>query len=170
MENKNLEQGLWAATATSPPVLSPLSGEKQTDVAIVGGGYTGLSAALHLANSGTDCIVLEGKKIGYGGAGRNVGLVNAGLWLMPSDVIKTLGPPYAENLITILGQSPDLVYNLIERYNIDCEAKRNGTLHCAHSASGFKALEQREAQWKARGAPVTLLSREETRYIYDKWL
>lgn len=162
MTDKNLDHGLWAATAPAAPTLTPFEGDKDTDVAIIGGGYTGLSAALYLAESGTDALLLEGKHVGYGGSGRNVGLVNAGLWLMPEDVIKIVGNEHGETLVDLLGKSPDLVYDLIEKHGIACEAKRVGTLHCGHSPSGLKALEQREAQWQKRGAPVTLLSREET--------
>ncbi len=162
MDDKSISHGLWAVTAPPPPPsLPPIEGEVKTDVAVIGGGYTGLSAALHLAEAGTDALVLEAKEIGYGGAGRNVGLVNAGLWLMPDDVVKILGPEYGERLIRVLGASPDLVYGLIENHGIECEAIRNGTLHCAHSPGGYCALQQREVQWKRRDAPVTLLSREE---------
>jgi len=161
MQDKALSHGLWEETAPPSPKSSPIEGEQSADVAVIGGGYTGLSAALHLAESGTDTIVLEAKEIGFGGAGRNVGLVNAGLWLMPDDVVRIVGPAYGERLIEVLGASPDLVFGLIEKHGIQCEAMRKGTLHCAHSPRGFRALQQRQAQWQRRGAPVTLLSRED---------
>lgn len=160
MENLKLSHGLWEKTAPASQPFEPVIGEMVTDVAIIGGGYTGLSAALHLAEQGTDALVIEAKEIGYGGAGRNVGLVNAGLWLMPSDVISKLGKNIGEELIRVLGASPDLVFDLIEKHNIQCEASRTGTLHCAESSGGYRALQQREAQWQERGAPVKLLDRE----------
>lgn len=162
MEDKNTAQGLWAATAPSKPRLDFLGGNQRTDVAIIGGGYTGLSAALHLAEMGKKSVVLEAHDIGHGGAGRNVGLVNAGLWLMPEDVVKLAGPEYGEKLINVLGASPDLVFDLIKEHGIECEALRNGTLHCADSKAGYKALKQRESQWLKRGAPVRLLDSDET--------
>jgi len=161
MKDKSLSHGLWQVTAPQPPSLTTLEGEVKADVAIIGGGYTGLSAGLHLAEAGTDVVLLEAKEIGFGGAGRNVGLVNAGLWLMPDDVISILGQEYGERLLDVLGASPDLVFGLIEKHDIQCEAKHKGTLHCAHSPRGYRALQQREAQWKRRGAPVTLYSRKE---------
>lgn len=161
MEPKNISHGLWAETATGKPQLTSLEGEHKTEVAIIGGGYTGLSAALHLSLAGRSSILVEANDVGFGGAGRNVGLVNAGLWLMPEDVIKLVGQDHGQQLIDVLGASPDLVFSLIERYKIDCEAWRHGTLHCADSRTGYKALKERERQWKERGAPVRLLDREE---------
>lgn len=160
MNNSTESHGLWTVTAPPHPELYPVDGEYKTDVAVIGGGYTGLSAALHLAEAGVDVTLLEAKSIGYGGAGRNVGLVNAGLWLMPDEVVKIMGPEYGDPLIDTLGASPDLVFELIKKHDIQCEAVREGTLHCAHSPAGYKALQQREEQWQRRNAPVTLLSRE----------
>lgn len=162
MGTENIDQGLWAETAAAKPELTSLQGELHTEVAVIGGGYTGLSAALHLARAGRECILLEAEDIGHGGAGRNVGLVNAGLWLMPDELLRLAGAEYGEKLLQVLGDSPDLVYGLIEEHHIDCEALRNATLHCADSKSGLKALQQREAQWQRRGAPVKLLDPDET--------
>jgi len=159
--NKDIVNGLWAETAPAAPSLTNFEGEREVDIVIIGGGYTGLSSALHLAEQGTEAVLLEAEHIGFGGAGRNVGLVNAGLWLMPEDVIKIIGTEFGERVIKELGNSPDLVFDLIEKHGIDCEAIRKGTLHCAHSSGGFKALRQREEQWQKRGAPVRLLSKEE---------
>ncbi|MBA3012587.1 MAG: FAD-binding oxidoreductase [Proteobacteria bacterium] len=161
MEDKNISHGLWAATATGKPELASLQGEHKTEVAIIGGGYTGLSAALHLSLAGTSSILLEANDVGFGGAGRNVGLVNAGLWLMPEDVIKLVGTAHGPTLIDVLGASPDLVYGIIEKYKIPCEPWRHGTLHCADSMTGYKALQQREKQWQERGADVRLLEKDE---------
>lgn len=159
MPDKNMSHGLWAHTALPAPELNPISGDDTAEVAVIGGGYTGLSAALHLAQAGVDTILLEADAIGSGGAGRNVGFVNAGLWLMPDDVVHRMGKDYGEHLLEVLGASPDLVFDLIDLHDIQCEAVRNGTLHCAHSPKGYTELEQREEQWKSRGAPVTLLDR-----------
>ena len=156
MQPKVSDLGLWALTAPQPPELPVFKGSAQTDVAIVGGGYTGLSAALHLAESGARVTLLEAKQIGYGGSGRNVGLVNAGLWMFPDDVTKILGSDRGERVLSILGNSPDLVYSLIDKHGIACEAVRNGTLHCAHSRGGYRALQARLEQWGRRGVNLTL--------------
>ncbi len=160
MNNSTATHGLWTVTAPPHPALLPIEGEHKTDVAVIGGGYTGLSAALHLAEAGTDVTLLEAKSIGYGGSGRNVGLVNAGLWLKPDEVVDKMGSEYGERLMEVLGASPDLVFEMIDKYEIECDSSRKGTLHCADSPAGLKALQQREEQWKRRNAPVTLLSRD----------
>ncbi|MBV5330095.1 MAG: FAD-binding oxidoreductase [Chlorobium sp.] len=160
MNNSTESHGLWTVTAPTHPALYPVIGQHKTDVAVIGGGYTGLSAALHIAEAGAKVTLLEAKSIGYGGSGRNVGLVNAGLWLMPDEVVRIMGSEYGERILDVLGSSPDLVFKLINKHHIQCEAVREGTLHCAHSPSGFEALQQREEQWQRRKAPVTLLNRE----------
>ncbi|MCF6249459.1 MAG: FAD-binding oxidoreductase, partial [Desulfobacula sp.] len=162
MTHRNIRQGLWEATATAKPKISTIMVSHTTDVAIIGAGYTGLSAALHLAQMGKECVVLDAMDIGHGGSGRNVGLVNAGLWLMPDILLKLAGPEYGKKLIQVLGNSPDLVFDLIRAHYIDCDPVRTGTLHCADSKRGLKALQQREEQWLKRGAPVRLLGRKET--------
>ena len=150
-------------TAPDAPETSALSGEVRADVAIVGGGYTGLSTALHLAQRGVKAVVLEAGPVGFGGAGRNVGLVNAGMWVMPDELPNVLGPVHGDRLLTLLGNAPKAVFDIVARYGIDCELQQHGTLHCAVGAKGLDELKQREAQWQARGAPVRLLSPEETR-------
>ncbi|NVK32513.1 MAG: FAD-binding oxidoreductase, partial [Gammaproteobacteria bacterium] len=121
------------------------------------------SAALHLAREGADVVLLEATHIGYGGSGRNVGLVNAGLWLPPDDIESRLGVDKGSALVDALAGSPELVFSLIEQFDIQCEATRNGTLHLAHSASGFKDLQVRHQQQIKRNAPVELLDEAQTR-------
>ncbi|API54068.1 FAD-dependent oxidoreductase [Rhizobium leguminosarum] len=162
MLNDPRSHGLWEKTAPEPPTTSPLDGAMSADVVIVGGGYTGLSSALHLAEAGSKVVLLEAKEIGFGGAGRNVGLINAGMWVMPNDLPGVLGQVHGERLLDLLGNAPKLVMELIDKHQIACELERNGTLHCAVGADGLKEIENRAAQWSARGAAVTLLDAAET--------
>jgi len=162
MLNDPRSHGLWEKTAPYPPLTPRLEEAVSTDVAIIGGGYTGLSAALHLAEAGVNVRLLEATEIGFGGAGRNVGLINAGMWVMPDDFLKELGPAYGDKALELLGNGPYLVRELIERHGIACELEKNGTLHCAVGPDGMKELEERARQWQKRGAPVTLLDATET--------
>jgi glycine/D-amino acid oxidase-like deaminating enzyme len=162
MLNDLRSHGLWERTAIAAPPTDQLSEDISTDVVIVGAGYTGLSAALHLARAGIHTVVLEAVEIGFGGAGRNVGLVNAGLWLRPAEVMATLGPVHGERVLDLLGKGPALVFDIIEKHGIACEAVRKGTLHCAVGDPGIHDLDERARQWQARGAPVHVLSAAET--------
>lgn len=152
---------LWDETSEEIFQASPMAADVTTDLAIVGGGYTGLSTALHAAEKGLGACVLEARQIGYGGSGRNVGLVNAGLWLPPQDVRAKLGGERGARLVDLLGDGPSCVMSLIERHQIRCELTRSGTIHAAHSQGGFKDLSRRAEEWTRLGAPVRLLSRQE---------
>jgi glycine/D-amino acid oxidase-like deaminating enzyme len=162
MLNDPRSHGLWEKTAPPAPATLPLAGDIVADVAVVGGGYTGLSAALHLAEAGSRVALLEANDIGYGGAGRNVGLINAGMWVMPDDLPGVLGPVHGERLLDLLGHAPEIVMELIDKHAIACELARNGTLHLAVGEDGLKEIEARTAQWQKRGAPVSLLDAGET--------
>ncbi|MCZ3376033.1 NAD(P)/FAD-dependent oxidoreductase [Rhizobium sp. AG207R] len=162
MLNDPRSHGLWEKTAPPPPATKPLSGDINADVVVVGGGYTGLSTALHLAEAGTSVVLLEANEIGFGGAGRNVGLINAGMWVMPDDLPGELGAVHGERLLDLLGNGPKLVMELIDKHGIACELERNGTLHCAVGPEGLKEIEERARQWEKRGAPVTVLDSRET--------
>ncbi len=162
MLNDPRSHGLWEKTAPAAPKTAPLQGEITADVVIVGGGFTGLSTALHLAEKGVRAVVLEGVEIGYGGSGRNVGLVNAGMSVMPDDLPGVLGQKYGDRLLDVLGNAPKLVFEIIEKHGIACEVEKQGTLHCAVGESGVRELQNRYAQWVSRGANVKLLDARET--------
>lgn len=157
MLNDPKSHGLWERTSPPAPATTTLQSSLEADVVVVGGGYTGLSAALHLAQTGTRVALLEAKEIGFGGAGRNVGLINAGLWVLPEDMIAQLGATHGERLLDLLGHGPADVMRIIDEHSIECELERQGTLHCAVGQAGLKELEQRAQQWQKRGAPVELL-------------
>lgn len=148
---------LWRQTAIEPPPVAPgLDGSERAGVCVVGGGITGLSTALHLAREGVDVCLLEASDLGAGGSGFNVGLVNAGAWLPPDDLRERLGPEQGERLNALLGMGPGVVFDLIERHGIQCDATRTGTLHLAHARGGVADLVRRHRQLTDRGAPVEL--------------
>jgi glycine/D-amino acid oxidase-like deaminating enzyme len=161
MQNDPRSHGLWEKTAPAAPQTRPLDGAVTTEVAIIGAGYTGLSTALHLAERGISSVVLEAAEIGFGGSGRNVGLVNAGMWVMPEDLIATLGQDYGNRLLDFLGAGPSYVWEMVRRHAIDCEANPVGTLHAGVGKKGVAELTERARQWQKRGAPVELLDKSE---------
>lgn len=155
-------ESLWSDTAPDRTRYAALRESISVDVVVIGGGFTGVSAACHLAARGGSVALLEARTIGFGGSGRNVGLVNAGLWTPPDEVEKKLGKTVGGRLNALLADGPAAVFELIETHQIRCEAVRQGTLHCAHSPAGLRDLETRFAQQQARGAPVRLLDAAET--------
>lgn len=162
MLNDPRSHGLWELTAPDAPATRPLQGDVQADVVVVGAGYTGLSTALHLAERGLSVVLLEAVAPGFGGAGRNVGLVNAGMWVMPEALCATLGEALGNRLIDTLGDGPRQVFEVIDRHGIACEVERQGTLHLAWGQKGLADITERARQWQKRGAPVHLLDAAET--------
>ncbi|MDG1438242.1 MAG: FAD-binding oxidoreductase [Emcibacteraceae bacterium] len=152
---------LWSLNRHSKIEVNILDQEMSTDVAIIGGGFTGSSAALRLAENGVDVTVIEAEYSGFGGSGRNVGLTNAGLWINPNDVEKTIGSKYGERLNALLSDAPSLVHKIIDENNIQCEALRNGTLHLAHSDKGLDDLKKKKDQLDACGVDIELLDKDE---------
>ncbi|RMT79928.1 FAD-binding oxidoreductase [Pseudomonas viridiflava] len=155
----HLREGcLWEQLTPQRPVSPALLGECSADVCIIGAGFTGLSAALQLLEGGKSVCVVEAHQVGHGGSGRNVGLVNAGTWVAPDELEKTLGALEATRLNTALGAAPALVFSTIDKYAIDCQDTRTGNLHMAHNAKGLADLRSRAEQWQRRGANVELLT------------
>jgi glycine/D-amino acid oxidase-like deaminating enzyme len=163
IQRQSESHGLWSRTAPSSSSLGALASDVAADVVVIGGGYTGLSTALHLRERNVSVVVLEAADIGFGGSGRNVGLVNAGMWVMPDAVVAGLGANYGNRLLELLAAAPGLVFEIIAQHSIECEATRCGTLHCGVGKKGLRELQQRMAQWQARNAPVELLNDDETR-------
>lgn len=162
MKDDPRSHGLWEQSAPPAPATAALRSGIDVDVAIVGAGFTGCSAAVHLAEGGASVAVLEAVEIGFGGSGRNSGLVNAGLWVMPDQLPAALGDVYGERVLEMLGNGPRLVFDLVDRHAIACELERNGTLHCAVGLKGVAEVKERERQWQARGAPVRVLDAAQT--------
>ncbi|WP_054004689.1 NAD(P)/FAD-dependent oxidoreductase [Cypionkella psychrotolerans] len=108
----------YAATRTNLAPFPPLQGETRADVCIVGGGYTGLSAALHLAEKGYDVVLLEAHKLGFGASGRNGGQVGSGQRQDQDWIEKAVGAQAAHKLWDLAEESKDLVKNLIQTHNM----------------------------------------------------
>ena len=122
----------WYADTALPHVLSPpLDGDVQTEVAVVGGGYTGLSAALHLARAGRRVVLVDAHRVGWGASGRNGGQVGSGQRIDQETLEGMLGEDRARALWQIGQDATALVRTLIARHAIACDL-RPGILHADH--------------------------------------
>jgi len=148
----------WSA-AEPLPETRPLEGDRRADVAVIGAGYTGLSAALHLAERGADVVVLDAAEPGWGGSGRNGGQVIPGLKDDPDALEQKFGPEMGRRMWQITGGAADFVFDLIARHKIACQAHQSGWISAAPNAAAMATLRARTEQWQRRGAPVDLLDR-----------
>jgi glycine/D-amino acid oxidase-like deaminating enzyme len=148
---------VYVRSAPPPPPTTPLEGQRSVAVAVIGGGFTGLSTALHLAEAGVEVAVLEANHIGWGASGRAFGQVVPYLKLSEAAVLQHYGAERGARVIDAVGEGPDLVFELILRHRIECWAIRSGLIFGAHSPSGQRALERRAQLWQQRKAPVEML-------------
>jgi gamma-glutamylputrescine oxidase len=122
----------------------PLQGSVAADVCIIGGGYTGLSALLHLAERGYDAVLLEAARVGAGASGRNGGQLGSGQRVSQPTLERMFGIERARVLWQLAEEAKALVKVLIACHGIACDLKP-GVLHAAHKAAHADALEREAA-------------------------
>ncbi len=164
-DRSRLPPSLWAATAEEKFNGEQLAGEHRFDICIVGGGFTGLSAALHAAEAGASVCVLEASEPGWGASGRNGGQVIPGFKWDPDEIVAHFGAEAGERLVKFAGDAPDVVFDLINRHAIRCSAERTGWLQGVHNMGALPAVEARMNQWHERGAPVSLVRGDDARNL-----
>jgi len=131
----------YAATAPLISAFPSLDGDEQADVCVVGGGYTGLSAALHLRQKGYDVVLLEAERVGWGASGRNGGHVGTGQRADQASIEKWVGSEAAKGLWELSLEAVQKVCELIEAHQIDCELG-TGNLHLAAKPSHVGVLQE----------------------------
>jgi gamma-glutamylputrescine oxidase len=139
MQNEAHVASWYAATANVQLALPPLEGSVSADVCVIGGGYTGLSAALHLRQLGYSVTVLEANRIAWGASGRNGGHVGTGQRVDQESLEKWLGLERAKQLWQLGLEAVELVCELVAQHDIDCELK-TGNLHVASKPGDIAEL------------------------------
>jgi glycine/D-amino acid oxidase-like deaminating enzyme len=162
---------LWAAITPAGPDLPELTGAQTADVVVIGAGFTGLSTALHLREAGIDVAIVEAMEPGWGASGRNNGQVIPTLSRPdPEDIVARHGAA-GERFVALLRDSASTLFDLARRYDIAAEHEQTGWVQPVHSPGRIKIAERRVRQWSKFGAPVELLSHEQTKDMLgsDAW-
>lgn len=153
----------WRRISRQPEVAAPrLGADREADLAIVGGGLTGLSAALTAAESGLRVVLLEADYIGAGASGRNNGMVvPQHSRANPGAIEQALGRTLGERYNAMVAGAAEELFALIRRLGIDCDAVQKGWIQPAHSEATLARARTTFAEWKAFGANVAWLGASE---------
>lgn len=155
---------VWAATAPARDTAPALSADAEADTVIIGGGLTGLSAALELARAGQRTILLEGQGIGWGASGRNNGQVIPTMTAAEPDAIVARYGNAGMRFANLIGNSASVLFDTLRREEIFdfASAEQTGWFQPAHSPGRVALSQRRVAAWQRFGFPAQFLGREET--------
>ncbi|MCA3263060.1 MAG: FAD-binding oxidoreductase [Telmatospirillum sp.] len=158
-EGRGYARTLWYAARKAPEADLPLATDVSCDVAIVGAGIVGLSAALHLAERGISCAVVEAGAVGSGASGRNTGFVVPALnaSLGPDEIAARLGPERGARLVDLVAKAADTLFDLVRRHAIACDADQRGFIQAVPWARQLPGIAARADSWRRAGAAVELL-------------
>lgn len=152
----------WRQISREPALAAlPLEGDEQADFVVIGGGYTGLSAALAIASAGRSVMVLEADYVGAGASGRNNGMVvphhsrNT-----PAEIEAMLGSRLGPRYNEMVAGAAEETFGLIERCEIACDPVQNGWMQPAHSRAALERGRAVHDGWRAFGAKVEWIDRD----------
>ncbi|MBL8706698.1 MAG: FAD-binding oxidoreductase [Rhodospirillales bacterium] len=143
------ETPYWWEAAAPTQADKPVDLPANVDVAIVGGGYAGLSAALELRRQGVGALVIEAERIGFGASSRNGGAVSGGLKLAQGDMAKRMGDARAAAILEEAAQSLPYLEDLIQREGIECHYRRSGRFVGAHCRKVYDGMAARAEKLQA---------------------
>lgn len=153
---------LWKATAELFDPVDSLQTDLNTDLLIIGAGYTGLSTALHAVDSFKDTVVIDQAQPGWGCSGRNGGQINP-QWKSPLSLLRNLYPGQSfDSFISMQEESAKLVFDLVERFKINCHSIQTGSIIPSRGKKGCQYLKDWVGYWQAYGADVELLDARST--------
>jgi gamma-glutamylputrescine oxidase len=131
---------VWAATAVAAPILPRLDRDVRAEVAVIGGGFTGLSTAHFLAKAGLDCVVLDAKDMGWGASSRTGGFVSPRFRTSIAGMVAAHGKPVAERMRAIGFEAIDNLEQIVAELNIPCGFERCGVVVAAHNQAALDGL------------------------------
>jgi len=156
-------QSVWLSSANPARAFEPLQADLNTEVAIIGGGFTGLSAAWHLAKADVSCVLLEGNDIGWGASGRNGGMAVLRYKKPWAALARQYGEDTARQLHRLLLGALDTIERMVEEAGIACDFLRYGHITAANGKSAVAMLEADIAWLRSAGdSTPRMLSRAET--------
>ncbi len=127
-----------------------LEGAVEADICVVGAGYSGLSAAISLAEQGFKVVMVEAAEVGWGASGRNGGQVVNGLNASLGTIQRRYGQQTAHFVGGLLQEGAGIIYDRIERYGINCDLKR-GNIYAAYTPKHMEELKAKQALWRSHG-------------------
>ena len=156
----------YFATAVGLEDRPQLRGEERADVCVIGGGFTGLSAALNLAERGFDVVLLEGVKIGFGASGRNGGLIGSGQRKDPLEMEALVGYERSREFWRFSEDAKQEIRDRVAKHDIPCDLQKGQLVGIHKSSYAGWAQELAEALAERYDYPHTrALNREETREL-----
>lgn len=140
----------YAASANDTRDRAPLEGDIETDVCVVGGGFTGVVTGLTLAELGYNVVILDSAKIGWGASGRNGGQIVNGFSREIAYIEKNAGPEGASALADLALEGGNIIRELVARYGIKCDLKY-GSILAACTQKQLRDMEATKDMWASRG-------------------
>lgn len=153
----------WTQNSNPTPVVPSMSDDQKADVVIIGGGFTGLSTAYHLSQTGIDAIVVEAEDVGWGASGRNGGMLPPRYKKGFASIAESYGNEVTRRLHAIIHEAIDTVETIVSECALDCGFARTGQITAAHSNAHLTSLERDFTWMTAEGSDraARILNRSE---------
>ncbi len=150
MSRSNHAPSYYAASANPSPERPTLDGDTEADVCVVGGGFSGLSTALHCLQNGRSVLLLEGQQIGWGASGRNGGQIVNGLNASLPHIHARFGADTATFIGSVLQEGASIIRQFVADYEIDCDLKPRN-VYVGFNEKHLQGLQDKQTLWRAHG-------------------
>ena len=160
------EHTLWSKITPAATGFAALTGNHETEIAVVGGGVAGLSLAYHLTEAGLCPAVLEAATPGSDAAGKSAGIVvSLPVRHSPFEILRRLGEEEGTRLVKLIGDSGAYVFALIRRLGFDCAPQQTGFLAPARTGQEVRRIRQVASEWRSLGYRIETLERDGINYL-----